>query len=162
MSEVVFKKVVKRLLNVFGPPTNGDPEDVFAEFDKAFRGYTADVLEAAIDRVMKEHVYASWPTVGEVMAAVQAVLAARGTGRAPEHVKFSVVSSRADKAPVDPAEAIRLMSSFTKSIEANNDFPAIIERCPIGGNVDMRRPWGEEVHDRNGKIVPIRKRKGAA
>lgn len=159
MSQIVVSKIIKRLGNVFGAPNCADPEEFFAEYQKAFTGYSADVLQSAVDRVMKEHVYASWPTVGEVMAAVQAVLAARSTGHAPEHVKFSALGPEPGKKYVNPERLKELMSSFSASFEANNDFPAIMARCPIKGKINVSAPWGEEVTDKDGNIVPIREKK---
>lgn len=158
MSQVVFTKVIKRLMNVFGAPNSPDQNAFFDEFDKALRGYTADVLEAAVDRVMKVHVFASWPTVGEVTEAVQSVLAARGGPRAPEHVKFSALEPEPGKKYVDPQRVKDLVASFAAKLEENNDFPAIQARCPIGGTIDVSKPWGEEVTDKNGNVVPIKKK----
>lgn len=159
MSQIVVTKVIKRLANVFGPPNVSEPDEFFAEYQKAFAGYSADVLQSAVDRVMKEHVYASWPTVGEVMAAVQAVLSARSTGSAPEHIKFSALGPEPGKKYVDPERLKELISSFSASLEANNDFPAIYARCPIKGTINVSSPWGEEVRDKHGNIVPIREKK---
>ncbi|CCB64450.1 hypothetical protein [Hyphomicrobium sp. MC1] len=159
MSQVVFTKVVKRLLNVFGPPSVPDPDALYEEFGKALKGFSESILDEAIDRVMREHVYASWPSLGECVKHCRNVAYERSPRSAPEHQKLS---EDLDKPSVDEATAKQLMASFNSSLLVGNSFDAIVDRCPIGGTVDVSAPWGMEVTDKDGKIVPIRKRKGEA
>lgn len=159
MSQVVFTKVIKRLLNVFGPPSVPDPDALYEEFGKALKGFSEPILDEAIDRVMREHIYASWPSLGECVKHCRNVAYERSPRIAPEHQKLE---PDLDKAPVDEATAKQLMASFNSCISFGNDFAAIQARCPIGGTIDVSAPWGQEVTDRNGNVVPIRKRRGKA
>lgn len=157
MSQAVYAKVIKRLSNVYGAPNTADQESFYDEFCKALKGYSEALLEKAIDTVVKERTFPGWPVVGEVVEAVNRV-ARTNSGPPPEHVKFAR-EAETGKKYVDPARVKELTASFTGSLNSNNDFAAIVQRTPIGGQCDVSEPWGEEVTDRDGVIVPIRERR---
>lgn len=161
MTQAVFQKVIRRLSRTYGAPTNGDPEAITEEFCKALGGYSESLLERAMDRVIRERTFPGWPTVGEVVDALEHVAALK-TVKAPEHVKFTLEPDP-NARYVDPDKVKTIVANSLASLHANNDFNAIQARCPPGGTIDILAPWGEEVRDRNGKVVPIReKRKGWA
>lgn len=159
MSQDIFAKVILRLTNTYGAPNVPDPEALSAEFCKALKGYNPSYLEAALDKIIRSRTFPGWPTVGEVVAEVAAVAASRT--KAPEHVKFNL-EPPAEKKYVDPSRVKDLMAGFQKALTGNNSFEAIIERTPIGGTADVDAPWGMEVTDKDGRIVPIRQKKGNA
>ena len=161
MSQAVFQKVIRRLSRTYGAPTNGDPEAITEEFCKALAGYSESLLERGMDRVIRERTFPGWPTVGEVIDAIEYVAAVK-TVKAPEHEKFSLEPDPEAKY-VDREKVRRLVTGCLSFLDSNNDFSAIQARCPPGGTIDVRAPWGEEVRDCHGNIVPIReKRKGWA
>lgn len=72
--------VLARLLNLYGSPKCDDEAEFFGEFQKALGGYCEQVLRIALDRVVRNRLYSTWPTVGEVnltCAEVSAELAPR-------------------------------------------------------------------------------------
>lgn len=159
MSQIVFTRVIKRLMNVFGAPNVPDPDALYNEFGKALKGFSESILDEAIDRVMREHVYASWPSLGECVKHCRNVAHERSPRTAPEHQRLS---DDIDKPAVDEATAKHLMASFNSSLLVGNSFEAIVDRCPVGGTVDVSAPWGMEVTDRKGNIIPIRQKRERA
>ena len=153
-------KAIRRLLAVYGEPKTDEPELLFEEFEKALTGMRADLLVKGVDAVIKNRAFSTWPTVGEVVQACRDASAAMADNYAPEHQRFP---KSAPSRAVDPAEAKRLLDSFTKSMGSGNSFAEIIARVPreAGSTVNVERPWGEEVQDQHGNIVPIRKRSAA-
>ncbi len=58
--------VLARFLNLYGSPKCDDEAEFFGEFHKALNGYCEKVLRIALDRVVRNRLYPTWPTVGEV------------------------------------------------------------------------------------------------
>jgi hypothetical protein len=58
------QQAVHRFLVMFGEPKTPDPALFLVEFEKAIRGYRPDVLEKAVDRVIRSNTF--WPKPAEV------------------------------------------------------------------------------------------------
>jgi hypothetical protein len=141
---------------MYGPPDTEDPPAWFAEMDRLLKGYRDDILDKAGDLILRTNTTGRFPTVSMFVTAC--------TDVAEGFESFKKLKPEDYRKPlVDPEEAKRLMANFTKSMDSNNTFADIIARCPRekGSTVDLSRPWGEEVHDPHGNIVPIRKRRTA-
>ena len=72
MNQTVYTHVIRRFLTVYGAPKVPAPDELFAEFSKALKDFSGAIIEPAIDRVIADHAYPTWPTVGEVVKAVRA------------------------------------------------------------------------------------------
>lgn len=150
-------RIVSRFVTMYGDPKTDNLEAYFDEYAKALHGFSSEVLELAGDRILRNHAYRSWPTIGECVKICREAAAILDPKSAPEHQKLS---PDIDKPPVDEGTAKQLMASFNSSRLIGNCFEAIVDRCPLGGTVDVSAPWGQEVTDRNGNVVPIRQKKG--
>lgn len=65
-------QLVKRLAAAFGHPKTEDPAGFLAECARAFKGVPSSVLDVAADIIIKQRRYASWPTIGECLQAIDA------------------------------------------------------------------------------------------
>lgn len=150
-------KLVSRMCIMFGAPETDDPQAWFVEMDRLLKGYREDILEKAGDLILRTNRTGRFPTVSMFVTACEDSAEALNAHKklAPEVL---------DKKTVDPVEAKKLMERFTKAMNAGNSFAEIMARVPreAGSTVNLERPWGEEVHDPHGNIVPIRKRGQAA
>lgn len=149
-------KLVQRMCVMYGAPVTDDPQAWFAEMDRLLKGYREDILEKAGDLILRTNRTGRFPSVSAFVTACEDV--AEGLS------SFKKLKPEDYQKPiVDPDEAKRLMDWFTVAINSGNSFAEILARCPRskGSTIDMTRPWGEEVHDPLGNIVPIRKRSAA-
>lgn len=149
-------KAIRRLMAVYGTPKTDEPQILFDEFAKALSGFRTDLLAKGVDRVIKDRAFSTWPTVGEVVKACRDVC----EEMADKHVVEFPKPDR--RAPVPPDVAKALLQGFAKTMEAKNTFADIKLRYDLwyrthGCKVfmDMSKPWGEEVWDVYGRIVPI-------
>ncbi len=149
-------KLVQRLCLMYGPPETENIDAWFAEMDRLLKGYREDILDKAADLIFRTHKRVGFPPLSIIVTACTDVAEGMESFKKlkPEDYR---------KKLVDPAEAKALLARFSKSMEEKNTFGDIIARTPrqTGSTVDLTRPWGEEVHDRDGNIVPIRKRDAA-
>ena len=149
-------KLVSRMCIMFGAPETDDPQAWFAEMDRLLKGYREDILEKAGDLILRTNRTGRFPTVSMFVTACED--AAEG------FASFKKLKPEDFRKPiVDQEVAVELLNRFNTSMNCGNSFADILARCPRskGSTIDMSRPWGEEVHDPRGNIVPIRKR-GAA
>lgn len=158
MKDDVYAKMLSRFITVYGEPKTDDPVAFLEEYARAIDGFDSVIIEEAATRVMRTHEYPTWPTLGEIIGACRMVAYERD----PPRVEPLNSEPKPVKDPVAPERLQELLSSFSKSLSDRNAFEDIVARCPIGGKVNVSAPWGEEVTDRNGNIVPIRKRRGEA
>lgn len=90
MSQIVFEKMLRRFMAVYGKPNTPDEEGFYAEYAKALSGWSGKFLDLAADALIREHTSSFWPTVGECtkvlrrVAAEQAALAPRPLKREDE------------------------------------------------------------------------------
>jgi len=170
VSSEVITRVLRRLSAVYGEPQTEFTEELFGEFARALAAYRADILTNAVDRVIRDRAFPTWPTVGEVVKACREV----ADEMADKYVPERVPPPREYK-PVDQHVAEALLRRARASINAGNSFNEIVARkraweADTGSRctIDVKWPWGEEVRDSDGTIVPIgyekarNRRRGAA
>lgn len=150
-------KLVSRMCIMFGAPETDDPQAWFAEMDRLLKGYREDILDKAGDLILRTNRTGRFPTVSAFVTACEDVAEGMSAFKKlkPEDYR---------KPAVDQEVAAELLSRFNTSMNCGNSFAEILARCPRskGSTIDMSRPWGEEVQDPHGNIVPIRKRREAA
>lgn len=64
--------VVRRFVTVFGEPKTDNSSAMVAEYERALHGNSPEVLNRAVDRLLRKTKFRVWPTIGECMDAVQA------------------------------------------------------------------------------------------
>lgn len=158
-------KAMRRLAAVYGEPQTEFKPELFAEFFAALSGFRGDVLAKAVDRVVRERHFPTWPTVGEVVKACRDVadeIADKFSPDKPkEHRRYE---------PVDQEVAKALLSKAMASLDKKNQFEGIRSRARAWARnnnckVTMfpnAEDWGTEVIDEYGRIVPIGWRPGDA
>ena len=151
MSQTVFSKVIRRFGTVYGTPNVPDQNALYDEFCKALGGYSASILENAVDAVIRNHEYPTWPTVGEVVKAARAFVASTFKPDVSPPVVEWPPPTPEQKARADHQQRQMHLSAI------GNSFVDIQRRCPRGGSINIAAPWGEEVRDSGGNIIPIRK-----
>jgi hypothetical protein len=153
----VFPNMLDRFLTVYGHPKSDNPAAFIEEYAKALSGFSAVILEKAAARIMSSHEYPTWPALGECVRNCREVAwelnPPEKPAPQPAFEKKHVGSDR--------VKAL-LRDAMGQGLNGDNDFEAIVARCPRGGSVNVGAPWGEEVRDKDGNIVPIRKRAGRA
>lgn len=65
------QRLVDRLVTIYGEPKTDDPVAYINEFEKAVKGFAAEVLQAAGDEVIRECKY--WPRPAEVVDRANAI-----------------------------------------------------------------------------------------
>jgi|CXWK01.1.fsa_nt_gi hypothetical protein len=75
MSQVVFEKMLRRFMSVYGKPNTPDEEGFYAEYAKALSGWSGKFLDLATDALIREHTSSFWPTVGECTKVLRRVAA---------------------------------------------------------------------------------------
>ena len=164
MSREVMDKVVRRFIVLYGEPKDVEPKELFAEFFKALGSFRGDILTKGADEVIRNHTFPTWPTVGEVVKSCRAV----AESLADRYVREEPPKTP-PREPVSPKVAKALLEGFRHSMNSGNDFAGIRKRahawakhhnCKVTMNVSA--PWGEEVVDQYGRIVPIGWRTGDA
>lgn len=164
MSEHV-SKAIRRLAAVYGEPKTDYKPELFAEFISALENYRSDVVAYGVDRVIRDRAYPTWPTVGEVVKACRDVAdemsdKCHPAGSAPNGRTYD---------PVDQATAKELLTKAMAGMDTRNNFVSIRARagawvkhhnCRVTTDVDA--PWGQEVVDEFGRVVPIGWKPGEA
>lgn len=157
-------KAMRRLVAVYGEPKTEFGEDLFDEFNAALSGFRGDVLTKGVDRIVRDRAYQNWPTVGEVVKACRDI----ADEMADKHVPSGQFENRKYE-PVDQKIAERLLTAAMKGLDPRNSFPAIQARADAWHRqtgvpccIKVSEPWGQEVKDIHGRIVPIGWRMGDA
>lgn len=73
----VEKHITNKFLIQYGAPDTIDPAEFVAEYERALSGSDTALLIAAAARVIDKHTFRNWPTVGECVAAVNAIATER-------------------------------------------------------------------------------------
>lgn len=68
----VLNSVVARFVTVYGEPKSDNAEALYSEYIRALKGFSQEILEAAVDEVIKGHTFPTWPVPGEVYKAASA------------------------------------------------------------------------------------------
>lgn len=157
-------KAMRRLVAVYGEPKTEFGEDLFDEFNAALSGFRGDVLTKGVDRIVRDRAYQNWPTVGEVVKACRDV----ADEMADKHIPSEPVQSRKHE-PVDQQVAANLLADAMSHMDERNKFTAIQARADawhrqtgVPCRIKVSSPWGKEVVDVQGRIVPIGWRMGDA
>ena len=74
MTAHVQNFVIDRFLMLYGTPNTDNVDGFFREYIRALSGFPADVLDRGISRVIEEHEFASWPTVGTCVKACRRLI----------------------------------------------------------------------------------------
>lgn len=64
--------VIRRFVTVFGEPKTDNSAAMVAEYERALHGNSPEVLNRAVDKLLRKTKFRVWPTIGECMDAVQA------------------------------------------------------------------------------------------
>lgn len=62
----VLETVVSRFVTLYGEPRTDSAEALYSEYVRALKDWDRDALQAAVDEVVKNHTFPTWPTPGEV------------------------------------------------------------------------------------------------
>lgn len=163
MSEHV-SKAMRRLAAVYGEPQTEFKPELFAEFVSALSGFRGDVLAKAVDRVVRERHFPTWPTVGEVVKACRDVADELADKYSPQRPK-----EQRRYEPVEQELAKELLAKAMIGLDPRNNFEDIRRRargwarennCKV--TVHPAAAWGCEVVDEYGRVVPIGWKPGAA
>lgn len=150
----VFPAMIDRFLTVYGRPKSDNPSGFIDEYAKALSGFSAVILDKAASRIMSTHEYPTWPALGECVKICREIAWELNPPPKPEPVPVL------EKKHVGPDRISALLKeAMGQGLAGDNDFEAIVARCPRGGKIDVSAPWGQEVTDRHGNIVPIRERR---
>lgn len=145
---------LRRLAAVYGDPQTEFKGELIAEFKAALAPYRADILTKAIDRVIRERAFPTWPTVGEVVKACREVsdeMADRN---------FSQPSPVYDKPPVSQEQAAKLMGYARHFMDPRRAYPALMDSarawarhhgCKVTVDVDQDPPMWDE----HGRTIPF-------
>jgi hypothetical protein len=117
---------IDRLLAMFGEPRTTSPERFLAEYQKALTGIEGEILDLAVDRVMKTATF--WPKPAELLEEVNRIAADKYRHRS---VDWDAVEAdrkagwqfsdlqKASPTPEARAEAQRLVDEMKRNIAAN-------------------------------------------
>lgn len=119
------EEAIERLVAMFGEPKTTSPERFISEYQKALVGIESDILETAIDRVMKSATF--WPKPAEVIEEVNRIAADKYRHRSPDWDaveadrragwRLSDLGKRA-VSEEQKAEARALVEAFRRNLEA--------------------------------------------
>lgn len=154
--------LLDRFLTLYGEPKTDNPALFVSEYRRALKGYDSAVLDRAGDIVVKAHRYPTWPTLGEVIATANRVAEEIAIEREREQPRPATNHDLPEPSPEEKERADEITRRLMAVMRSGaNTFLDIKARCPVGGTIDVSAPWGEEVRDSYGNVVPI-VRKGAA
>lgn len=145
------EKAIERLSTMFGEPKTNNPEAFIAEYAGALTGYDAEVLDLAIDRVIRSATF--WPKPAEVLAEVNRIAADKYRHRRPEKPEHGplLIVARTDKELAAANELVANMQRFM-SEHVTVSVPKT--------NVDWKRGQrdGFEAMQRGGGLSQLSKR----
>ena len=82
------KAFIKRMTVVYGAPDTDDVSAFLGEYIRQLKQYSDDVLDAALDRMLRTRRYKTWPTIADCIAAAHEVSALRGEHRSEPNKTF--------------------------------------------------------------------------
>lgn len=145
-------KFISRALVLFGNPDSPDPKGFLEEYTRHLRGYDPEVLDRAMDILLKTRKFKTWPSIGEIVEA--AGKAGSELPKAPTN-PFPTKRDHVDKAEavlnkpvaVKAAREGWIMGLYDhwsefgreptqREIEEMIDGAKFVDRCATGG-VDM-------------------------
>lgn len=60
------KHFLERLTVVYGEPETDNQADFFDEYRRALRDFHPDTMDRAVDRMLRERKFRTWPTIGDL------------------------------------------------------------------------------------------------
>jgi hypothetical protein len=75
---------MKRMVLVYGAPDTEEPEAFVAEYVRILKSYPDDILNAALDRLLKTRKFKTWPSIAECVGAAEDETAARVSANKPK------------------------------------------------------------------------------
>lgn len=131
----VQQHVFQRFITLYGSPETADLPKFLAEYTKALGKADPLRLEKAVDRIVSNHSYRSWPTVGECAAALRQVTLDVETITAYRDYRNA---EGADRIPSE-AEKARV----TKLLDEHRAFMVAIDKQKRAEPVDIpnRTEW---------------------
>ena len=102
---------LERLSTVYGKPETDDVGAFLAEYAKALKDFHPDTMDRAIDRMLRERKFRTWPTIGDLRRyAIEALEASNARSSAPDTwaKKKDVASSLAKAFAVDAQQQTAL------------------------------------------------------
>jgi hypothetical protein len=75
---------MKRMVLVYGAPDTEEPEAFVAEYVRILKSYSDDILNAALDRLLKTRKFKTWPSIAECVGAAEDENAARVAANKPK------------------------------------------------------------------------------
>lgn len=146
------KAFIKRMTVVYGAPDTDDVPAFLGEYIRQLKTYSDDVLDAALDRMLRTRRYKSWPTIADCLSAVHDVLALRGAAASsppPKEVTFKKLAEDILSEPIAVQAArdgwiLGLYDYVSKhgskpsisTIHELKDNAKFVDRCAAGA-VDM-------------------------
>lgn len=109
--------LIDRFVTVFGEPRTDAPDRYLEEYAKALRGWEAEVLALAGDRVIRENVF--WPKPAEVLAIARTIAAdLEAKRKKPEHRPIEKnEASPEEKARVKELVRLTLMGMARNNVD---------------------------------------------
>ena len=157
-------KVLRRFIVVYGEPKNVEPRELFAEFFAALANFRSDILGKAADRVIRDRIFPTWPTVGETVKACRDVADELDDKHIPQ-----IPREAREHKPIDQEVAKDLLAKAHAGLDPRNSFVGIQARARAWAShhnckviIDVDAQWGCEVVDEHGRIVPIGWKVGVA
>lgn len=111
----VQRLVIARFTATYGEPNTSDPEAFMAEYSRALGGFPSPILERAIDRVIDEHEFNSWPKVGTCVKACRR-LTPEPVIEFPKHMDEPLPQRTAEQ----KAMARKIADQFRATVGRNN------------------------------------------
>jgi hypothetical protein len=145
----VFPLMLDRFMTLYGAPKTENDAGFIREYALALGGFSDAILERATGKIVASHGFASWPVLGECVRVCREVAEDISPRPAP-------LPPPVKNAPPEGRGTSILREVCTPGLYAKNSFPHILARCPHGGSIDISAPWGQEVRDARGNVVPIR------
>lgn len=71
------KRFMERMVLVYGAPESDDPPEFMREYARMLKDYRDDVLDAAMDRLLRTRKFKTWPTIAECLTAADDVITSR-------------------------------------------------------------------------------------
>lgn len=93
---------MKRMILVYGAPDTDDPDAFVGEYIRLLKGYSEDVLDAALDRLLKTRKFRTWPTIADCVSAAEDESAARAVAnkQKPKRTEFKKEADEILKTPL--------------------------------------------------------------
>jgi hypothetical protein len=110
----VFPLMLDRFMTLYGAPRTENDAGFIREYALALGGYSDSVLEKAASRIIADHVFPSWPILGQCVKVCNAVAA---------ELAPPVPIKRVDLPPRTPEELARVqevMRKFRESMQAKD------------------------------------------